>query len=79
MRGTASNDVRVDDVFVPDEQVLADRPYGVVDPPLQVICSIAFPIIAAVYLGVAEARRGRGDRGGPRRGRRTRSRSARSG
>ena len=29
---TASNDVTIDDVFVPDERVLADRPYGVVDP-----------------------------------------------
>jgi alkylation response protein AidB-like acyl-CoA dehydrogenase len=28
-----------------------------VDPPLQVILSIAFPIIAAVYLGVAEGAR----------------------
>jgi alkylation response protein AidB-like acyl-CoA dehydrogenase len=54
MRGTASNDVVVTDVFVPDDKILADRPYGVVDPPLQVICSIAFPIISAVYLGVAE-------------------------
>ena len=25
------------DVFVPDERVLANRPYGVIDPPLQVI------------------------------------------
>ena len=32
-------------------------PYGVVDPPLQVIVSIAMPVIAAVYLGVAEAAR----------------------
>ncbi len=55
MRGTASNDITIDDVFVPDERVLADRPYGVVDPPLQVIASIAFPIIGAVYLGVAES------------------------
>ena len=55
MRGTASNDVTIEDVFVPDERVLADRPYGVVDPPLQVIASIAFPIVAAVYLGVAES------------------------
>ncbi len=54
MRGTGSNDVTIEDVFVPDERVLADRPYGVVDPPLQVICSIAFPIVSAVYLGVAE-------------------------
>lgn len=55
MRGTASNDVTVEDVFVPDEKVLADRPHGVVDPPLQVIVGIAFSIINAVYLGVAES------------------------
>jgi len=55
MRGTASNDVTIDDVFVPDERVLANRPHGVIDPPLQVIVSIAFPIISAVYLGVAES------------------------
>ncbi|MDQ3148224.1 MAG: acyl-CoA dehydrogenase family protein [Actinomycetota bacterium] len=55
MRGTASNDIVIDDVFVPDERVLANRPYGVIDPPLQVIASIAMPIISAVYLGVAEA------------------------
>jgi alkylation response protein AidB-like acyl-CoA dehydrogenase len=55
MRGTASNDIVLRDVFVPDDKVLADRPHGVVDPPLQVILSIAIPIIAAVYLGVAEA------------------------
>jgi alkylation response protein AidB-like acyl-CoA dehydrogenase len=54
MRGTASNDIELTDVFVPDERVLADRPHGVVDPPLQVILSIAFPIISAVYLGIAE-------------------------
>jgi alkylation response protein AidB-like acyl-CoA dehydrogenase len=55
MRGTASNDVVLEDVFVPEDKVLANRPYGVVDPPLQVIASIAMPIISAVYLGVAEA------------------------
>ncbi|HEY1117534.1 MAG TPA: acyl-CoA dehydrogenase family protein, partial [Acidimicrobiales bacterium] len=35
MRGTASNDVDLVDVFVPEDKVLANRPYGVVDPPLQ--------------------------------------------
>lgn len=55
MRGTASNDIVIEDVFVPEERVLANRPYGVVDGPLQVISSIAFPIISGVYLGVAEA------------------------
>lgn len=55
MRGTASNEVTVEDVFVPDDRILADRPYGVIDPPLQVMGSIAFPIVSAVYLGVADA------------------------
>ncbi len=54
MRGTASNDVTFDDVFVPDERVLADRPHGELDGPLQVISSIGFTIISAVYLGLAE-------------------------
>ena len=55
MRGTGSNDITIEDVFVPDERVTADRPYGVLDPPLQVIASIAMPIVIAVYLGVAES------------------------
>lgn len=55
MRGTASDDVTVTDVFIPQERVLADRPYGVVDPPLQVIASIGFSIVSGAYLGVAEA------------------------
>ncbi|MET0811745.1 MAG: acyl-CoA dehydrogenase family protein [Microbacterium sp.] len=55
MRGTASDDVVLTDVFVPHERVLADRPYGVVDPPLQVIASIGFSIISGAYLGIAES------------------------
>jgi alkylation response protein AidB-like acyl-CoA dehydrogenase len=57
MRGTGSQDVEVDGVFVPEDKVLARRPYGVVDGPLQVIISNAFPVIGAVYLGIAEAAR----------------------
>lgn len=55
MRGTASDDVVLTDVFVSAERVLADRPYGIVDPPLQVIASIGFSIVAGAYLGVSEA------------------------
>lgn len=55
MRGTGSHEVVIDDVFVPEERVLANRPHGVIDPALQVILSIAMPIVSAVYLGVAEA------------------------
>jgi acyl-CoA dehydrogenase len=57
MRGTGSHDVDIHDVFVPAERVLARRPYGVLDPPLQVIVTVAMPVVAAVYLGVAEAAR----------------------
>lgn len=57
MRGTGSHDLVIEDVFIPDEKVMADRPHGVLDPPLQVILSIAMPIISGVYLGVAEAAR----------------------
>ncbi len=62
MRGTASNDVRLEDVFVPEERVLANRPYGVVDGPLQVISTIAFPIISGVYLASPRRRSPRGVR-----------------
>lgn len=54
MRGTSSNDVVLENVFVPDERVVADRPHGVMDPPLQVIAEIGISVIAAVYLGIAE-------------------------
>jgi len=57
MRGTGSHDVELTDVFVPEDKVLANRPHGKVDGPLQVIFSNAFPPISAVYLGVAEAAR----------------------
>jgi alkylation response protein AidB-like acyl-CoA dehydrogenase len=57
MRGTASHDVTFDDVFVPEDRVVANRPFDVLDPPLQVVLSIAMPIISAVYLGVAESAR----------------------
>jgi alkylation response protein AidB-like acyl-CoA dehydrogenase len=55
MRGTGSNDVTLEDVFVPDGAVGGPFPFGVLHPPLQVIASIALPIISGVYLGVAEA------------------------
>ncbi len=55
MRATASNDIVIDEVFVPDEAAGTPRPYGQIDPPLQVVICIALPIIAAVYLGIAEA------------------------
>jgi len=55
MRGTASNEVTIDDVFVPEDRVGPLRPYGVLDPPLQLVGIFALPVIAAVYLGIAES------------------------
>lgn len=57
MRGTGSHDIELRDVFVPEDKVLARRPHGKLDPPLQVIFTHAILPIAAVYLGVAEAAR----------------------
>jgi acyl-CoA dehydrogenase len=57
MRGTGSHDIELTDVFVPDERVVARRPHGRLDPPLQVILCIAMLPVASVYLGVADAAR----------------------
>ncbi|MCO4319509.1 acyl-CoA dehydrogenase family protein [Phyllobacterium sp. 21LDTY02-6] len=57
MRGTASNDVIIDGLFVPDASVAFSRRAGEWHPLFQVIATIAFPLIYAVYLGVAERAR----------------------
>jgi acyl-CoA dehydrogenase len=59
MRGTGSHDVQLTDVFVADAQVVSNRPWGVIDPPLMAIVGHAMPVISAVYLGVAEGARDR--------------------
>ena len=58
MRGTGSNDVVLDGVFVPDAAVSARRPPGRWSPLWHVVATIALPLIYAVYVGVAEAARG---------------------
>jgi alkylation response protein AidB-like acyl-CoA dehydrogenase len=57
MRGTGSNDILLDKVFVPDTAIGARRPPGRWGPVFFVIYTIAFPLIYSVYLGVAEAAR----------------------
>jgi alkylation response protein AidB-like acyl-CoA dehydrogenase len=54
MRGTGSNDVLVEGLFVPDASVALSRKSGEWHPLFQIISTIAFPLIYAVYLGVAE-------------------------
>ena len=57
MRGTASHSVRLENVFVADAAIAARRPAGVWHPSFHLISMIAFPLIYAVYAGVAEAAR----------------------
>lgn len=57
MRGTGSNDVIIDDLFIPDAGIALTRNAGEWHPLFQIIATIAFPLIYAAYLGVAESAR----------------------
>lgn len=57
MRGTASHSVKLENVFVADTAIAARRPAGVWHPSFHLISMVAFPLIYAVYTGVAEAAR----------------------
>lgn len=57
MRGTGSNDIVIDGLFVPEAQVAFQRKAGEWHPVFQIIATIAFPLIYAAYLGVAERAR----------------------
>ncbi len=55
MRATASNDIILEDVFVPESAVTLRRPQGVWHPLFNVVVTVAMPLIMSVYLGIAEA------------------------
>ena len=57
MRASGSNDVLLDQVFVPDEAVSLRRPRGRWHAFYNVALPIAWPMIMSVYVGVAEAAR----------------------
>ena len=57
MRATGSNDIVLESVFVPDAAVGARRKPGVWSPVFYVICTIAFPLVFSVYVGIAESAR----------------------
>jgi alkylation response protein AidB-like acyl-CoA dehydrogenase len=57
MRGTGSNDIVIDGVFVPDAAIAGRRPQGQWHMLFHVISMIAFALIYAAYLGVAEGAR----------------------
>ena len=53
MRGTASHDLVLEDVFVPAEKIAGTRPYGELTGPLMVAAIHFAPLAGAAYLGVA--------------------------
>jgi len=57
MRGTGSQTVKLDNVFVPDAAVSIRRPAGKWHLSMQMISILAMPLIYAVYTGIAEAAR----------------------
>ncbi|MBL8705520.1 MAG: hypothetical protein JNM30_11775, partial [Rhodospirillales bacterium] len=57
MRGTGSHDVLIDGFVVPEAGVAFRRNAGEWHPVFQIIATIAFPLIYAAYLGVAESAR----------------------
>jgi acyl-CoA dehydrogenase len=57
MRGTGSDDILLDGVFVPDAAIALRRPPGRWSPLFFVIYAVAFPLVYSAYLGVAEAAR----------------------
>ena len=57
MRGTGSHDVLIDGHVVPEAAVAVRRNAGEWHPLFQIIATIAFPLVYAVYVGVAESAR----------------------
>lgn len=55
MRGTGSNTVILEDVFVPEAAVSLRRPAGQFHNVWNIVITVALPLIASVYVGVAEA------------------------
>ena len=59
MRGTGSDDVVFDDLFIPDAAIVGRRPQGQWHMLFHVISKIAFALIYSAYLGIAEGARER--------------------
>lgn len=57
MRGTQSNDLVLNDVFVSDAQISARRAWGRNDPPLRNALIHFAPVVASVYWGIAAGAR----------------------
>lgn len=55
MRGTGSESIVMENVFVPDSAVVLKRKQGVWHPVWGVVLGVAMPLIMSVYIGTAEA------------------------
>lgn len=55
MRATGSNDVTLDNVFVPNSAIIVRRPSGEWHPMWNVILPTAMPLIISAYVGLADA------------------------
>ncbi len=57
MRGTGSNSILLENVFVPEAGISLRRPKGKWHPFFDVISPIAWPLVMSAYVGIAEAAR----------------------
>lgn len=55
MRATGSQTIKLDKVFIPDEDIVMRRPRGGFHPAFAVILGVALPLIMSAYTGIAEA------------------------
>ena len=54
MRGTGSQTIQFDEVFVPDAAISLQRPRGTFHPVWNVVLTVAMPLIMSAYVGTAE-------------------------
>lgn len=54
MRGTGSNTVTLEHVFIPESAVSLRRPRGKFHPFYGVVLSVAMPLVSSVYVGLAD-------------------------
>ena len=57
MRATGSNDVVIEDAFIPDAAIGVRRAKGKWGPVFDLVALVALPLIYSVYVGIAEAAR----------------------
>jgi acyl-CoA dehydrogenase len=54
MRGTGSNTIKLDQVFVPESAIALTRPQGEFHPFWNVVLTVAMPLIMSAYIGIAQ-------------------------